>query len=354
MSYYFYRTDNLVNGKFYYGTGSTDNYLGSGKLLKNAIRKYGKENFKINKLKYFPSRLEAYNFEDRFLKLFKIKERVDSYNLINSGYGVESGTLTVMDKDGNQFRVSVDNHQYKSGELVPLNKGIIPVRDNDGKIHQISLNDDRLKDGTMVPIAKGMVSVKIGDKYKLITSEEYKSGSYTHINSGKVVGLLDGKFVRVDKSDALFKNGNIHGHMKGFINVYDSDNNIIKISTDDKDYKMGKYKKMSNNKVYLVDDYGNGYYVNTDDERYLSGELHTPHKGMVMVKDNLGKSFRVSKTDERYLSGDLKPINAGAIPWNKKFTINGETNNAKFFAKKFNINKNNLKDFLTKNNLSYE
>ena len=40
-----YKTTNLVNGKSYVGMDSKNdpNYLGSGKLLKRAVKKYGRE-----------------------------------------------------------------------------------------------------------------------------------------------------------------------------------------------------------------------------------------------------------------------------------------------------------------------
>ena len=42
-----YKTTNLINGKIYVGSDISNipSYLGSGKILKCAIKKYGKDNF---------------------------------------------------------------------------------------------------------------------------------------------------------------------------------------------------------------------------------------------------------------------------------------------------------------------
>ena len=49
MHYLIYKTTNLINGKFYIGKHQTkdlnDGYLGSGKLIRRAVKKYGLENF---------------------------------------------------------------------------------------------------------------------------------------------------------------------------------------------------------------------------------------------------------------------------------------------------------------------
>ena len=49
MAHEVYKTTNKVNGRFYIGVHSTSsklNYIGSGKLLGLAVKKYGKSNFK--------------------------------------------------------------------------------------------------------------------------------------------------------------------------------------------------------------------------------------------------------------------------------------------------------------------
>ncbi len=60
--HYLYKTTNMINGKYYVGMHSTSNledgYLGSGKRLRYAINKYGKENFNKEVLQFFKSREE--------------------------------------------------------------------------------------------------------------------------------------------------------------------------------------------------------------------------------------------------------------------------------------------------------
>ena len=71
MYHYVYKTINLINNKYYIGVHSTsklnDKYLGSGQIIKSAILKYGRSNFKLEILKYFETRDLALAYEKEII-----------------------------------------------------------------------------------------------------------------------------------------------------------------------------------------------------------------------------------------------------------------------------------------------
>lgn len=90
MRYFIYKITNTVNGKIYIGKHMTedinDGYLGSGKLIKLAIKKYGKDNFKKEILFELSSEDEMNNKEKEIVNESFIK-RDDNYNLTIGGSG---------------------------------------------------------------------------------------------------------------------------------------------------------------------------------------------------------------------------------------------------------------------------
>jgi group I intron endonuclease len=90
MYHIVYLTTNLINNKIYVGKQSTynlnDGYLGSGKYLLRAIKKYGKENFKRDILFYCLSETDAYFIENSIVDIHFIN-RDDSYNIKCGGKG---------------------------------------------------------------------------------------------------------------------------------------------------------------------------------------------------------------------------------------------------------------------------
>lgn len=87
---YVYKITNLLNNKIYIGVHSTDDlndgYMGSGRAITNAIRRYGVENFKKEILVDFETAELAYRLE-KMLVDEKFIKRKDTYNAMVGGVG---------------------------------------------------------------------------------------------------------------------------------------------------------------------------------------------------------------------------------------------------------------------------
>ncbi len=90
MKYIVYKITNLINGKIYIGVHKTknieDGYMGSGKLIKRAIAKYGISNFKKENLAIFDNQIEMFKMESELVSDLFL-EKSDVYNLKNGGSG---------------------------------------------------------------------------------------------------------------------------------------------------------------------------------------------------------------------------------------------------------------------------
>lgn len=90
MFYYLYKITNLVNNKIYVGVHKTedinDGYMGSGKVIRSAIEKYGIENFKKDILETFQDDKSMYAREKEIVTE-EFLSREDVYNLRRGGYG---------------------------------------------------------------------------------------------------------------------------------------------------------------------------------------------------------------------------------------------------------------------------
>jgi hypothetical protein len=102
--WYIYKTINTINQKFYIGKhmvhkGSIDkNYLGSGKLLWLAIKKYGKENFIQEIIEFNNSEEENCLREQYWIKFYGLPNKKISYNLTTGGEGGISSFNTETNK----------------------------------------------------------------------------------------------------------------------------------------------------------------------------------------------------------------------------------------------------------------
>lgn len=93
--HFIYKTTNIVNESFYIGMHSTDNlddgYVGSGKRLWYSINKYGKENFKVEILEFFPDRLTLRNREREIVNSDLILDKL----CLNIVLGGEGGFISI-------------------------------------------------------------------------------------------------------------------------------------------------------------------------------------------------------------------------------------------------------------------
>lgn len=113
MKYHFvYKVTNLLNEKYYIGVHSTDNiddgYMGSGTAIKNAISKYGIENFKREILEFVKSAEEKWLAEIRYVSLDVVQDE-RSYNMAPGG----KNWIAAMKRANDP---SFKHHQSKAGK----------------------------------------------------------------------------------------------------------------------------------------------------------------------------------------------------------------------------------------------
>lgn len=98
---YIYKVTNLINGRIYVGKRSTsllpelDNYKGSGKIISDALSKYGEENFRKEILAFRNSEDEIYALEALYVTKVQVASK-QYYNLKEGGRGASKGKSNPM------------------------------------------------------------------------------------------------------------------------------------------------------------------------------------------------------------------------------------------------------------------
>lgn len=110
---YIYKIVNTLNGKVYIGKKKgpyNKKYWGSGVLIKEAIKKHGKQNFTLEVLCYCDTQEELNEKERYYISTYNCTERDIGYNLAYGGDGGD--TLSLMSKDALRVRnVRLSNSQ---------------------------------------------------------------------------------------------------------------------------------------------------------------------------------------------------------------------------------------------------
>lgn len=87
---YIYKTTNLINGKIYIGQHKSKDfdtdYYGSGTLLKSALKKYGKENFKCEVLERCYTKSQLEDREIYWIDRLNSCDHTIGYNISSGGF----------------------------------------------------------------------------------------------------------------------------------------------------------------------------------------------------------------------------------------------------------------------------
>lgn len=140
MYYSVYKTTNTINGKIYIGCHKTENlddgYIGSGKYLQYAIKKYGRENFKKEILAVFDNKEDMFEMEsvlvdDEFIEsevTYNLKKGGDGgFDFINSNISFENRGFDYINKNG--MNNTAGQHLIGSKKHLELLKSDLNYRD---------------------------------------------------------------------------------------------------------------------------------------------------------------------------------------------------------------------------------
>jgi hypothetical protein len=170
---YFYRTENKIDGRFYYGVHKTNNledgYMGSGTRIIRAIKKYGIENFNKEILLFFDTFENALDYEAEIVNeqllldpsCYNIRLGGESHWFYYNKTGLnvhhkKKGRGTWLDLETNKKITAsseIENNEFRqSKRYVGLTKGKFLVKDSKNNIFLVEKTDERYITGKLIPL----------------------------------------------------------------------------------------------------------------------------------------------------------------------------------------------------------
>ena len=315
MYHYFYKITNLINECYYVGIHSTENlddkYAGSGAALRKAYKKYKKENFKKEILKFFNTREELSEYEKQYIKenqclvdssCYNIYPGGDAHDIVNhvtlknvlngktATYDNRDEYVIQLRKDGVLVSPSKGMKVYRNiitgetevlqkrsketilrlekGEIEPINKRKTTYFNLETGLKEFASTDDpRIKEGILVGHTKGFIPyfntitgkcecVSVDDpriKEGILISPNKNKGQFTEVSTGKRLALL----TTSEETKRLLTEGKIVPFSKGKISVYDNENKCYRQVENNKDskekIKLGIYARPTAGKACYID-----------------------------------------------------------------------------------------------------
>lgn len=184
--YYIYLTENLVTGRKYIGKRKCkcktdeDTYLGSGKILKQAIAKYGTQNFKKTIIEVCSSEEECNNREKFWIGKFDAASNPDFYNIAlggdggNTYAGLSSEELIKIRQIKSEQTKGKNNPNY--GATV-TNKTRTKISNSLRRLYSVSENCPRYgKFGANNPCSKKIRCIELGRDFGGIREAARETG----------------------------------------------------------------------------------------------------------------------------------------------------------------------------------
>jgi len=219
---FIYMTTNNVNGKKYIGlcTREDKNYLGSGSLIKQAIKKYGKKNFSREIIEECDSFEHLLEREQYWIGKYNAVESDEFYNLSYGGYAGNSKLLK------EYWSKMTKEERQNARNWKPHFLGL----DQSGNSH-ISKND---------PTWTEKVSKGVKNTWDSYTNEEKKKRGKIVSKSRKMLGTAKGKKNPM-YGRSVVKEKNLKWYTNGKDNIYVTEN------TQPQGYRRGRTMKRKSN-----------------------------------------------------------------------------------------------------------
>lgn len=231
-----YKTTNLINNKIYIGqdVNNNPNYYGSGKILKQAIKKNGKENFEKVILEKCASKEELNEREIYWIKKLDATNPEIGYNLAFGG-----NTCSIYDlpielqikwKINNKIAMKKRGQRILSGNLTEKEL------ENYKKLGKNK--KERIKKlGFSEKEKLGYYKLSQRRKAKNFTKEEVNG--YKKLSERRLSGNFTDKEILKYKNDSIKKSGNGNPSWKGYVYIYNKNNELIhKFNTIKDAYKF--------------------------------------------------------------------------------------------------------------------
>lgn len=237
---YIYKVTNSINNKIYIGQKKSHVfldklYLGSGKLIRRAIQKYGKDYFRIELLCWCESKEALNDMEKFYIQKFNSDDINIGYNIARGGQGGDLGPQV-----NKKISEAMRGKKLSNATKLKISKSLLGRHPSEQTLIKLSSSHKGKK-------------LNLGDEERIRRRKHMKQiqNSYQGINKGKIVINNGFHNKYIDKDDTIpdgYKIGNI---------ATSGPHNMTKYYSDaEAQHKNSISKSGCNNSMY-----GNGYRI---------------------------------------------------------------------------------------------